>query len=158
MEKGASKAALASFPSMRDEVERGLKCFAYRQHTASVFHLMRVAEQGLRAVAKERRVKLPKERPIDEAEWGALTGELKKALDKVNNWPAKRARKKDALGYYTGIHADVVFFKDRYRNIVSHSLTTFEEEEADRVIGRVRDFMKTVSSRTDEAGKRIVWK
>ena len=54
------EAAFAGFPSVYEEVERSLKCFAYRQYTASVFHMMRVAEQGLRAVAKERRVKLPK--------------------------------------------------------------------------------------------------
>jgi hypothetical protein len=150
--------AFFGFPSMRPEVERGLKCFAYEQFTACVFHMMRVAEQGLRGIAREQRIKLPKDRPIDEADWGTLTTRLKTALERVNNWPAKKASKKDALGYYTGVHADVVFFKDRYRNIVSHSLTTFDEPDANRVITRVCDFMNTVSSRTDEAGKRIAWK
>jgi hypothetical protein len=79
-------------------------------------------------------------------------------VDKVNNWAAKKASRKVAIAYYTGVLADVVFFKDAYRNIVSHSLTTFEELEASKVIMRVCDFMKTVSSRTDESGKRILWK
>ena len=149
--------ALVGFPSVRSEVERGLKCFAYEQFTACVFHMMRVAEQGLRAVAKEQRIRLPKERPIDEAEWGMLTTRLKTAVDKVNNWPAKKRSKKDALGYYSGVHADIVYFKDRYRNIVSHSLATFDEPDANTVIMRVRDFMRNIASRTDESGKRIAW-
>ena len=45
-----------------------------------------------------------------------------------------------------------------YRNVVSHSLTTFDAAEATKVATRVCDFMKTVSSRTDETGKRILWK
>ena len=49
-------------------MERGLKCFAYQQYTASVIHMMRVAEQGLRAGAREWRVTLPKGRPIEELE------------------------------------------------------------------------------------------
>lgn len=151
-------AAFLGFPSIRSEVERGLKCFAFEQHTATVFHLMRVAEQGLRAVAKERKVKLPKDRPIEDADWGTLTTRLRAQVDIVNNWPAKKAGKKVALPYYTGVLADVVFFKDRYRNMVSHSLTVFDEPEARRVILRVCDFMRVVASRTNESGKRVVWR
>src|SRR5450755_4757522 len=135
--------AFIGFPSVRPEVVRALECFAYDQFTACVFHMMRVAEQGLRAVAKERNVTLPNKRPIDEADWGALTTRLRTQVDKVNNWAAKKASRKVAIAYYTGVLADVVFFKDAYRNIVSHSLTTFEELEASKVIMRVCDFMKT---------------
>jgi hypothetical protein len=146
------------FPSVRPEVERALECFAYEQFTACVFHTMRVAEQGLRAVAKERQIVLPKNRPIDDAEWGVLTTRLRGEGDKVTNWAPGKRGKKAAMAYYGSIYADIVYFKDRYRNIVSHSLSTFDEEDANRAVTRACDFMKTVSSRTDETGKRIAWK
>lgn len=149
---------LKAFPSARKDIGCGLKCFAFDETTASVFHMMRVAEQGLRAVAKERRVSLNKDKPIDVAQWGELTTRLRAAVDKVSNWKAKDAAKKPALTFYAGVHADVVFFKDRYRNVVSHSLSHFDEDEADTVIRRVREFMTNVSSRTDESGKRVRWK
>jgi len=120
--------------------------------------MMRVAEYGLRIVAKERKLRLSKDRPIDVAQWSDLTNRLKIEVEKVSNWPARKKEKVAALAFYTGIHADVVFFKDRYRNLVSHSLVTFHEREADSVIRRVREFMTGVSLRLDSDAKRIPWK
>lgn len=156
--KEAWAPAFERFPSIRPEVERGLKCFSFEQWTATVFHLMRVAEVGLRAVAKERRIRLKNDRPIDEADWGTLATRLRTQVDAVQNWAAKKPARKAALDYYSGVLADVVYFKNGYRNIVSHSLTPFERPEAHKAITRVCDFMKTVASRTDEMGKRILWK
>lgn len=149
---------LSAFAPVRTDIESGIRCFAFEQYTASVFHMMRVAEYGLRIVAKERKLRLSKDRPIDVAQWSDLTNRLKIEVEKVSNWPARKKEKVAALAFYTGIHADVVFFKDRYRNLVSHSLVTFHEREADSVIRRVREFMTGVSLRLDSDAKRIPWK
>lgn len=147
----------AGFPTVKQDVLCALRCFAYEQHTASVFHLMRVAEVGLRAVAKERRMRLARDKPIDAAQWADLTTRLNTVVETINNWKAKDAKKQPALAFYTAVRADTVFFKDRYRNIVSHSLAHFDEPDAESVSRRVREFMILVASRLDESAKPIRW-
>ena len=51
---------LTAFPSAKKEIEEGVDCHALEHHTASVFHMMRVAELGMRALARERQVSFPK--------------------------------------------------------------------------------------------------
>jgi nucleoside diphosphate kinase len=147
----------AAFPAVRQDVQCALRCFGFDQYTAAVFHMMRVAEVGLRAVAKERKFKLPKDKPIDAAQWGELTTRLNTAIEKISNWKAKDDKKQPALSFYTAVRADTVFFKDRYRNLVSHSTAHFSVEDANSVIRRVREFMGVVSSRLDETAKPIRW-
>src|SRR5260370_20575712 len=50
--------AWAAFPEAKEDTERAVDCYALEQNTACVFHLMRVAEFGLRAVAKKVGAKL----------------------------------------------------------------------------------------------------
>jgi hypothetical protein len=118
---------------------------------------MRVAEVGLRAVAKERKFKLPRDKPIEAAQWAELTTRLNTAIEKINNWKARDTQKQPALAFYTSVRADTVFFKDRYRNIVSHSLAHFDDAEAESVVRRVHEFMDVVSMRLDETAKSIKW-
>lgn len=147
----------AAFPSVQKDVECGVQCFALEQNTASVFHMMRVAEHGLRAVAKERKMRLPKDRPIDSAEWGMLTDRLNTVINTVSNWAVKKAGRTAALQFYTRVRADTVYFKDGYRNVVSHSLSHFSEPEADSVMRRVREFMSVVSAHLSDDVKPIRW-
>lgn len=45
-----------SFKSIKPEIIEAVDCYALDHPTASVFHLMRIAEHGLRALARERSV------------------------------------------------------------------------------------------------------
>jgi hypothetical protein len=53
-----------------DMIEAG-NCLAAECNTAAVFHLMRVAEIGLRALANDRNAPF-KNKPIDQQEWGTI--------------------------------------------------------------------------------------
>jgi hypothetical protein len=55
--KGEWHDALRAFPSIAAEVEDGVDCYALGHNTACVFHMVRVAEIGLRAIARERGIK-----------------------------------------------------------------------------------------------------
>ena len=45
-------------PKARQDIKESGNCLAAELHTAAVFHLMRVAEHGLRKLARRLRVKL----------------------------------------------------------------------------------------------------
>lgn len=131
--------------------------YALGHHTASVFHSMRVAEVGLRALANERRVKLPKDKAI---EWGTWQ-EIIKALDKEialigQTWKAGK-RKDAALEFYSGARADLNGFKDEFRNLVMHVREQYDEFQAARALSRVHDFMGRLAERMDYRHHRIKW-
>ena len=88
------------FREVRDDIISAIDCYAMGHNTACVFHLMRVAERGLRALAKERQVTWPKH-PIEWATWQDILGEIEKKVKPVSSWP--RGEKRDAaLGFYMG--------------------------------------------------------
>lgn len=67
------KSALNAFPSIGTEAKRGIDCFALDHNTACVFHMCRVAEIGLRTLARERGVVTGKRGvPIEWATWGQV--------------------------------------------------------------------------------------
>jgi len=84
----------AAFPSAQPDVEHASKCFAFDRNTAVVFHLMRVMEVGLRALAAS--LNDPKLDPKKNPNWGAILRkcdeELRKPLgDRCSEWQ-KQAR------------------------------------------------------------------
>jgi hypothetical protein len=68
---------LLSFAEIKIDVFCATDCYALNHNTASIFHSMRVAEWGLRALASERQIKLAKDKPL---EWGTWQ-EIIRALD-----------------------------------------------------------------------------
>lgn len=138
---------------VRAEAEAAVDCWALDHPTASVFHSMRVVEHGLRALARERKIKV-KNRPIEWATWQDLLKELKKAAEVIEGKSA--GAKKDAdLAFYKGAIADLDSFRVEYRNMVMHVRATYDHLQALRALERVREFMLRVSTRIDENGKRI---
>ena len=151
------KAIIAAFPDARIESFNAVDCYALQHPTASVFHSMRVAEYGLRAIAKERRVSLPKNKPL---EWGTWQ-EIIKALDAEiktigTTWKAGK-RKDAALAFYSGARADLNGFKDEYRNLVMHTRGQYDEFQALRALTQVHGFMSRLAEKIDHAHSRISW-
>jgi len=151
------KVAVAAFPDIQWDVYAATDCYALQHHTASVFHSMRVAEIGLRALARERRIKLPKSKAVEWATWQ----EIIKALDDeikliAGTWKIGKA-KDAALAFYSGARADVNGFKDEYRNLVMHVRADYDEFQALRALTLVREFMKRIADRIDHKHQRIKW-
>lgn len=74
---------ITAFPVVKSEALAATDCYALQHNTACVFHIMRVAEHGLRALAKERRVQLPRNRPLDWGTWQDVIRELTKEATKI---------------------------------------------------------------------------
>jgi hypothetical protein len=155
--EAAWERVIVKFPSAKEDVKAGVDCWALDHATASIFHFMRVAEIGLRALAKERRVVLPKKRALAWADWQAIIEGIRKKVEMIAQRPRGPARDA-ALEFYRGALGSFEGFKDAYRNNVMHSRRAYAEADASAVMNHVRDFMNRLSERLDEkAAKQISW-
>jgi hypothetical protein len=145
-----------AFPNSKEDAMAAVDCFALGHPTASVFHSMRVAEHGLRAIARERRLKIGKNKPVEWATWQDIIRELDKEITAVGNKTAGKA-KDAALEFYSGARADLNGFKDQYRNLVMHVRAKYDELQARRAIQKVHEFMERISAKIDHRHHRIRW-
>ena len=144
------------FPSINSEAKSALFCYVVSENTACIFHLMRIAEIGLRALARERRVKIPK-KPLDWTEWQEILTHLGKKVDEIAK--KKRGPAKDAaLMFYQGALGEFSAFKDTYRNMVMHVRKSYDEHEAASALLHVREFMGRLGAKLGENEKnQIKW-
>lgn len=105
-------------------------------NTACVFHLMRAAEHGLRALVTAVGVTTPKI-PLEYQEWQNLIEQVEKHADVINSWA--QPSKSNARAFFNGVIADFYAFKDDIRNILMHTRAggTYDEAEAHHEIQRV---------------------
>jgi hypothetical protein len=135
------------FPKARAEIIEAGNCFAVCSYTACVFHLMRVLEYGLRALAKKVHVPFPSK--YDIVTWETLLKSIEDEVKKIIGTPKTSKRNKD-LEFYNGAVAQFRFFKDAWRNHVMHTRASYDIYEASRVMEHVRDFMRHLATRLKE--------
>ena len=133
--------------SLRDTRE-AISCYALDRNTAAVFHLMRVAEYGLRHIARKLRVKIThtkKAMPIEFADWEKVITGIKNKIDDVRKLPIGPKRQGE-LEQYSDAADHCVYMKDIWRNNVSHARKPYKKTDALNVLERVRDFMQFVAA------------
>lgn len=138
-----------AFPSARLDIKEAGNCLALELNTAAVFHLMRVAEYGLRALAFDRRIKVPKGTAIELATWEEIIKQLEKAEQDIQGYKKTRAREVQ-YEFYHGAMLEFKRFKNVYRNRVMHAREDFEWSDARSVFIHVKAFMRILSSRISE--------
>jgi hypothetical protein len=143
------------FPSAKQEIKEGVYSYALELNTASVFHLMRAAEIGLRALARRMKIKLPKGKRLEWAQWQEMLREMNTVCDgiviKMKAGPAKD----ELLEFYRGTLGQFYGFKDEFRNHVMHSRKSYGEIKAGSVLGHMLDFMNKLADRIDEKGRKV---
>lgn len=152
---GAWATVWQQFPSAKQDSEEAVYCYALERHTACVFHLMRVAEFGLRALARELKIRLPRKKPLEWAQWQDIIKEMVKKADNIAATRRAGPQKDAALEFYRGAIGQFQGFKDEYRNNVMHTRVSHDEYKAASVLTHVLDFMKKLSARIDENGHRV---
>jgi hypothetical protein len=145
-----------SFPQIEIEVFSATDCYALGHNTASVFHSMRVAEHGLRGLAGERRIQLPRKKSIEWATWQEIIRALDDEIRIIGSKPPGNA-KDTALQFYSGARADLNGFKDEYRNMVMHVRAQYDELQTLRALTNVHAFMERLCAKIDHAHRRIRW-
>jgi hypothetical protein len=140
-----------AFPSAVREVEAASRCFALNQWTASVFHLMRTLEIGLRTLAVE--VKSSIANPSDQ-NWHRVIETINSAIGKMQPGTATSPVPPvpaDLRMFYSDAAMQFMHFKEAFRNHVMHVRIFYDNEDSARVIySHVRDFMALLATRLSE--------
>ena len=121
---------------------------------------MRVAEYGLRALAYDRRVKLPKNKPLALATWEDVIRELEKTESAIQSYPKTHAREVQFEFYHKAM-MELRAFKNTWRNRFSHTRNEGapDRDQAHSVVIHVREFMTMLASRIGENKRTpIIWK
>lgn len=143
------------FPSAKVDCEEAVYCYVLERNTASIFHSMRVAEIGLRALGRRMKVKLPKGKKLEWAEWQMILREMSKKIDTIGQTTKAGPAKDEMLEFYSGAIGQFNGFKDEFRNQVMHVRKNYDEYDAERSLTRVRDFMGKLAGKIDEKGRTL---
>jgi hypothetical protein len=139
------------FPNAAFELDEAAKCLALSRPTAAVFHLMRLMEIGLKAVA--RCLGIPDPTKAAERNWGAILSAIKTDLE-VHGGKTPTKTWKDSAGreFFESAYASLDAVRVAWRNTTMHVENKYTDEEAEHLFGAVRGFMKKLASRLDENG------
>lgn len=128
----------------RDEIKDVGNAFAAGLYTACVFHLTRVLEHGLRAIANAMGVTITDKKqpiPLEYGDWHKvleqIDGKIKQARLLPNN-----AIKSELIKRYSEASERLSWAKDQWRNDIAHTRTRFSEDEAKGILDRVRGLME----------------
>jgi HEPN domain-containing protein len=144
-----------SFPSAKLECEEAVFCYVLERNTASIFHSMRAAEIGLRGLARRMKIRLPKRKQLEWAEWQEILREMSKKVDNIGQTAKAGPSKDRVLELYSGAIGQFNGFKNEFRNQVMHVRKVYDEDHAKRALNRVRDFMEHLAENIDEKGRIV---
>jgi hypothetical protein len=132
---------VAGFPQAREDAKAAVDCYALGYNTASVFHAMRVVEHGLRELATSVNVS------FDIHQWQTVIEQIESEIRDIGKrWPASAA-KSEWLRFYSGAAKEFFYFKDGWRNYVSHGGDPYEDPQALSVMEHVKAFMGHLAPR-----------
>jgi hypothetical protein len=157
------RAALAFPSAYMDMVEAG-RCLALNRNNAAVYHLMQVAEVGLRTLAWDRRVvvkrgKAQNEVPLEFAQWGEMIGQIQKKKELIHKWPRSKVLRDEAYRYYARALFEVDSFNEIFRKHISHARgEVYASDVAISCWSHVYRFMDMLAERmTEEFRTNNVW-
>lgn len=142
----------SQFPSADQDIRDAGNAYALGLYTATVFHLMRVAEIALRAFAKHLHVRIPKNKggPIEWAVWEKILHNISAKIDKLSQKKGTKPQKNADHAFYRGVLAEFQGFRAMYRNDVMHVRKTYTKPEAATALEHVRGFVQRLRSRVQE--------
>jgi hypothetical protein len=147
---------MAAFPSATDDFMEAASCLAADCNTGGVFHLMRVAEVGLRALAADRNASF-KNKPIDQQEWGTILGYLDGAIKALREAPSSNWKNpgiKDVqVRFYSEVVAELRSFNEAWRRHIAHARADgiYDHDYANSVFKHVTKFIQKLAEKISEA-------
>ena len=142
---------MGSFPFVKSDVDDHHDCFAVGKNNASIFHLMRVVEWGLRAFCVHAGFRNVKSKikasgkveltPIEYSVWETMLNQIQKRVDAKLENMRRGSAKQRAQEVYIPLLQDLRAFKDAWRNHVMHNRTSYTPEDVLSVASHVRRFM-----------------
>lgn len=132
------------FPEATEDIAAASRCLALDEWTASVFHLMRIAEIGLHRLAKH--LEIPMADTVNLEQWGVIIDQIQSRIGDLEQQLPKSRSKSDKLQAYSDLATKLMLFKLAWRNHVSHSRATYDERQATRIWGCIEAFMEELAS------------
>jgi hypothetical protein len=132
-----------AFPSASFDAEEAAKCLATGRNTACVFHLMRVMESAVRALAGA--LALP---DAGSRNWGQILNQIRSEIAKRNmtcpsDWDQNRS-------FFEGAVAHLDAVRVAWRNPAMHLDQSYDGEKAEDIFSAVKGFMRHASMRLKE--------
>jgi hypothetical protein len=130
------------------ELSEAAKCLAVGRSTAAVFHLMRLMEIGIGAVA--RCLSIPDPIKPVERNWGQILKCIDEGIKR--RWPTSSDKMGGDGALFGALYASLDAVKNPWRNATMHVENKYTTDEAEHIFVAVKGFMKKVASRCDENG------
>lgn len=131
------------------ELDEAAKCMALGRPTAAVFHMMRILEVGIRALAKC--LGIPDPVKPAERNWGKILDKImKEGIER--KWPNAADRMSGDGKLFEDLHASLDAVKNPWRNSTMHVEEKKTDQEAEHIFVAVRGFMMKLAARMDEDG------
>lgn len=138
-------AVARQFSEATRDISDAARCLALEQWTATVFHLMRVLEIGLRRFSDM--INVPFKGDIELENWKNIIDQLEKHIKSLEQTLPKGPEKDNDLRFYASAASQFWHFKNAWRNHVSHSRATYDERDAVMIWNSVREFMTAIATR-----------
>lgn len=136
---------LANYPDTQDDIRAGVDLWAMHYPTASVFHMMRVLETGLQKIAAELLVSFAAQN------WQTVIDQIEAVIRQQQRTLPKGDARNTRLRFLSELAKELVYFKDGWRNYVSHNKGTYDDAQARLVMDHVRHFMMTLARESHRA-------
>jgi hypothetical protein len=143
---------LAAFPKASEELRAGGTCLATGNNTATVFHAMRAAEIGLKALGASCNLTIKGGKPLEMAEWREILDGLSTIVHGIENQPNSTPTKDADLLFYSEACAQFRFFKNGWRVRTAHGRASYTEPQAKDALDHVRSFFEILAPRLKEIG------
>lgn len=140
------KTVRAKFPSTEPDIRGAVDCWALGHGTAAVFHSMRILEYGIAALAKNVG------RDPGMQNWQNLIDQIESEIRSLGKTLPAGIEKSERLRFLSEAAKEMVYFKDGWRNYVSHNRATYDQYQARSVIEHTRSFMMALSEKLGEPG------
>lgn len=131
-----------------DDIVGAGKCIALGLGTAAVFHLMRVAEAGLKAIGKELDIPYA-------SSWESYIKQLSSLTD-GKNYGTLTPEQREKLPFYREVLGDLVAVKIAWRNPTMHIVKSYEASDAKKIYYAVEGFMRHLAEKLTPLAPEII--
>jgi hypothetical protein len=137
---------LKAFPVVSRDIEEASKCFALGRYTASVFHLMRVMEHGMDALAIELGVAKPYQT------WDKKIGKIAEVLtEELRKTYSPSSPLAGRLDFFKQATERLTAVQHALRNETMHARSHYGQADADDIYRSTVRFIEKLSEKLAEA-------
>jgi hypothetical protein len=141
----------SAFPIATEELRQAGRCLASGFDRACVSHCMNALEQGLRSLARIPEINATFKAEIEVENWKNIIDVIESNI----RIETKRIEEKEPKGLEKlgklKVHADTAmqfrYFKDAWRNHVSHGRENYDPHSAETILTHVTDFTRLLIQR-----------